>query len=278
MAGPLSVGPLAWLIDHGYAPRCVAVPAHLVGPEADSSELPVDRPLTTCAQVARVHGIPVTGVTREWMGRLAERPERVLLSACWPWRLPEQVLEAFPAGCYNLHPSLLPRFRGPAPIFWQFHEGATQTGITLHRLTPNLDDGPIVAQRPRTIADDDTEDSLARALGDLSGAVLQEFLAQLAQGSVASQAQNEDQCSYHPMPGDADFTVPVRWPARRAYRFIRATAARGHTFCIELGSRTIRVRDAVAYRSQPIMHSALETVDSYLRVRFDDGEVDLLPA
>ena len=276
-AGPLSVEPLVWLINNGYAPRCVAVPAHLVGREPSSNDLPVARPLTTCAQVARRHDLELVGVTREWQDRLAEHPQALLLSACWPWRLTRHVLDAFPAGSYNLHPSLLPRFRGPAPLFWQLREGATQTGITLHRLTPALDDGPIVAQRTRAIGDHDTEDSLGTALGILSGAVLQDFLLQLEQGSVAVHAQDENESSYHPMPSNTDFTVPVHWSAQRAYRFIRGTAARGHMFQIDLGSRRIRVHNAIAYHPQRKMHSELETKDHCLRVRFGDGVVDLLP-
>lgn len=278
MGGPLSVAPLLWLIENGVAPQTIAVPAHLLGSAASASELPVERPAVTCAQVARKYEIPLAGVMHEWTARLAEHDCDLLLSACWPWRIPENVLRAYPGGAYNLHPSLLPQFRGPAPLFWQLRHGVSDTGITLHRLSAAWDAGPIVAQRTLEIRDNDTEQSLGPALGALSGALLAQWLRQIDRGAVAMSPQNEAESSYHPMPGDADFAVPVGWRARRAYRFIRGTAARGHPFQIDLGTRRVRVSNALAYYPDQELPTALQRTDQCLRVQFADGVVDLVPA
>lgn len=276
MAGPLSVEPLRWLVANVQAPLQVVVPAHLLGVIPDGRELPVARPALTCADAARTAGIDVTGVSREWQERLAESGAEVLLSACWPWRLPQVVLDAFPAGAFNLHPSLLPRFRGPAPLFWQLRAGEHRTGITLHRLAGNLDSGDIVSQAEYTMDEDDTEDSLAQALGAMSGAVLAPWWNGFA-GGIEARPQDPTQASYQPMPSGGDFTVPSSWPARRAYRFMRGTAARGHPFQVDLGARHIRVREALDYRVPFPMDRAVEATARGLRVRFQDGAVEVRP-
>lgn len=276
MGGPLSVKPLLWLIEHGFAPRQVAVPAHLLGAPGGAAELPVAKPLATCADVARKYDLPVIGITREWMARLAEQDCVTLLCACWPWRLPDQVLGAFTHGAYNLHPSLLPRYRGPAPLFWQLRDGVAHTGITLHRLSTALDGGAIIGQRSLAVDDQATEHSLADELGSLSTQLLAQWTAaQLAHG--AATPQNEAESSYQPAPRPGDFVLPNRWPAQRAYRFIHGTAGRGHPYQIDLGRKRIRVRDAIAYHPGQALRHELETSGQGLRVRFDDGVVDLVP-
>ena len=67
-------------------------------------------------------------------------------------------------GWLNVHPSLLPTYRGPEPVYWAIADGATETGITLHRAAPRFDAGPILAQAPVAIAPDDTAGTLTRRL------------------------------------------------------------------------------------------------------------------
>src|SRR5437879_7044872 len=67
-------------------------------------------------------------------------------------------------GWLNAHPSLLPAYRGPEPVYWALAEGAKETGITLHRAVPRVDSGPILAQAPVAIRDDDTAGTLTKRL------------------------------------------------------------------------------------------------------------------
>lgn len=278
MAGPLSTGPLLWLIRNGVSPRQVAVPAHLNVTHTGRAELPVDRPLITCAQVAQQFGIPVIGVSREWLARLSEHDCDTLLSACWPWRLPENVITAYPRGAYNLHPSLLPGFRGPAPLFWQLREDANLSGMTLHELQPALDTGPIVAQHSIAVDDDAIEESLSRTLGNMSGLLLADWLDQLMHGAVRCRPQSEADSSYQPMPGEADFVVPVQWTCRRAFRFIHGTAGRNHPFWIQLGARRIRIRTAVARYPGRRLSAPSQPSARGLTVQFADGALELILA
>ncbi len=278
MAGPLSTGPLLWLIDHGFAPHQVAVPAHLLGSAASPLELPVERPTVTCAQLARKHSIPVVGVTREWSVRLAEHDCDVLLSACWPWRLPDSVLDAYPKGAFNLHPSLLPDFRGPAPLFWQLHQGVDETGITLHALRPELDTGPVFDQQRMVIDVEDTEYTLSVALAALSGDLLARWLRACLEGISVADSEDADAGSYYPMPRAGDFVVPAQWSARRAYRFIHGTASRKHPFQIEVQGRWLRVQDAIACLPGERLDVPWEPSARGFKVQFADGVLELQAA
>lgn len=276
MSGPLSVEPLRWLAARTPSLR-VAVPAHLLGAALDRAPLPVVSPNPTCAAQARALGVPVVGITREWQQRLAEIEADVLLSACWPWRLPDAVLQAFPGGAYNLHPAPLPRYRGPAPLFWQLRAGETESGMSLHRLSPDFDRGAIIAQARQPIEDRDTEQSLAQKLGSLSAAVLEPWLARLG-APLPGREQDERRSSYQPMPRNEDFSVPVSWPARRAYLFMHGTAARGHPYRIEFGSDHLRARTALRYQVPCPMSQPLHPIPHGVRVQFADGAVDVVPA
>lgn len=278
MAGPLSTAPLLWLFEHGYAPSVIAVPSHLMGAPRGRSELPLERPLTTCEQIAEQYDVPVLAVSREWMSRIAEQSADLLLCACWPWRVPADVLQAFGPHAYNLHPSLLPRFRGPAPLFWQLRAGASDTGITLHRMAVAWDQGPVVGQRAMPIYDQDTEQRLSAALGQQSRELLGDYLPSLLEPDLHVEAQDEALASYFSAPSDADFRVSTDWSAQRAYRFVHGTAARNHPYTIKVGARHFRVRDAVGYRSQSAQRAPVEQHADILRVRFGSGVVDLLPA
>ena len=87
----------------------------------------------------------------------AQEDWRPSARTCWWWGptdgcCPAPVLEAAPGGCLNLHPSLLPKYRGPSPVATAIRDGVESTGVTLMLLDEGMDSGPIVAQREHTIA------------------------------------------------------------------------------------------------------------------------------
>ena len=86
-------------------------------------------------------------------------------------------------GWLNIHPSLLPEYRGPEPVYWAIAEGAVRTGITLHRAVPRVDTGPILAQAEVAIAGDDTSGTLTRKLVEAGIAVLGQALDALLDGA-----------------------------------------------------------------------------------------------
>jgi methionyl-tRNA formyltransferase len=104
--------------------------------------------------------------------------------------LPRWMLDSCPLGAWNLHFSLLPRWRGAAPVNHALLAGDAETGVGLMRLTPGLDEGPVLAQTRRPILLQDTADGLLEALSQDASALLLDRLPSLEAGTAAPQAQD----------------------------------------------------------------------------------------
>ncbi|MBX3185297.1 MAG: hypothetical protein KIT72_16540 [Polyangiaceae bacterium] len=161
------------------------------------------------------------------------RPSAIL-SWFWTRRLPERWLSASPRG-YGVHPSLLPRHRGPDPCFWALDLGDSETGVTLHRLDAAYDTGAIVAQERLSIPMLDrgvgaptraralTAWRLARALDRPSLRLLREAARQLARGdALPERPQNEDEATWAPIPSGELLKCPWASPTARVLRRIHA--------------------------------------------------------
>ena len=112
--------------------------------------------------------------------------------------LPEAMLSIPRYGSINLHASLLPKYRGAAPIQWALLNGEQATGVTIMRLNPRLDAGEIILQEKIVIEDKDNAESLAQKLFARGGELLLEALRQIEQGKAQYRMQNEAGVSYAP--------------------------------------------------------------------------------
>lgn len=115
----------------------------------------------------------------------ALRPD-VLVVAAYGLILPQAVLDIPGLGAFNVHASLLPGYRGAAPVQRAIMAGDSVTGVTIMRMEAGLDTGPMLAQRALAIGRDDTAGSLTAELADLGGRLMVEFLEQLAEGHPPS--------------------------------------------------------------------------------------------
>ncbi len=99
--------------------------------------------------LARELTLPIIDMSAPLSTLIAEikalSPDLILVS-CYARKIPQAILDIPVHGSFNLHPSLLPAYRGPAPVFWQFRDGLSEFGVTLHRMTETMDAGEIVAQ------------------------------------------------------------------------------------------------------------------------------------
>ena len=107
------------------------------------------------------------------------------------------ILDIPPAGCLNLHGSLLPKYRGRCPINWVLVNGEKETGVTLHYMTPKPDDGDIVCQKRVAISDDDTALSLHQKVKDAASVMLNEILPLIKKGKAPRKCQDHAQASYY---------------------------------------------------------------------------------
>jgi methionyl-tRNA formyltransferase len=211
----------------------------------------------TPAPLAWAQGIPVFEA-----GRLSDARGLSLLAACrpdvgcvscFPMRLPEEILRLPRHGCINLHPSLLPAFRGPDPLFWIFRQGVQTTGVTVHRMTERMDAGDILHQASFALPDGETEAALLVRCARTGAALLLETLDALARGTLVPRPQDESTGSYFPWPQPEDYLVTPDRPARWAFNFIRGVGARKERIVVRCEGAAFPVREAVAWRPDAVL-------------------------
>ena len=171
---------------------------------------------------ARTHGIPVWTVSH-----LPSALEfELLVVACFPYRLPQSLLKRAAIAALNIHPSRLPAYRGPAPVFWQLRDGVREIGVTLHHMTSQIDTGNIVAQTdvtlPVGISGRDADELLASAGANM-------LLTTIQSGDFSGRSQG-DLKSYQSWPHAQDWNVPTSWPVLHAFNFMRGVAEWGQSF------------------------------------------------
>ncbi|MCP4446322.1 MAG: methionyl-tRNA formyltransferase [Myxococcales bacterium] len=134
--------------------------------------------------------------TPEFLDRILEAKADVAVVVAYGKILPLAVLEAFPHGCVNIHGSLLPKYRGAAPIQWAVLDGEKQTGISIIRLDEGMDTGPVLLKRTEPIFDSDTAGSLFDRLAPLGASAVLEALQGLEAGTLVPKPQSEDGASH----------------------------------------------------------------------------------
>lgn len=153
---------------------------------------------------------------------LAAGSFELLLSWFWTRKLPGRWLARAGWGGVGIHPSLLPRHRGPNPYFWSIDGGDETTGVTAHRLTEEYDTGHLLAARSLPIAGRDAW-QLARALDRPSLALLRETAQRVARGEALAEApQDEKLATWAPEPSGDDLRIDFGWTTERVLRRIRA--------------------------------------------------------
>lgn len=187
--------------------------------------------------------------------------------ACFPWLLPKPWRARPPRGCVNLHPSLLPAYRGPAPLFWQFRAGETRTGVSLHAVDGGADTGSVIAQAEVPFPDG-IDTAQAETLTARAGAGL--LAGWLAGGKTVGPAQPLGGPSRQPAP-DADARIiPATWPVRRAFNFLRGAQAWG-PFEVDTGADRVSVREAVAMDEAASLGARHRAAGGDVLLQFADG-------
>jgi methionyl-tRNA formyltransferase len=146
----------------------------------------------------------------------------LLLSVMFRQMLKAELLATAGQGALNLHPSLLPKFRGRSPINWVLVEGETETGVTLHHMVEKPDRGDIVAQRRISIAEEDTALTLHHKATAEARRLLAETLPLLTANRAPRIPQRQSEASYFGGRTPDDGEIDWNWPARRIYNLVRA--------------------------------------------------------
>ncbi|MBA3415647.1 MAG: hypothetical protein H0U10_10525 [Chloroflexia bacterium] len=201
-----------------------------------------------------------------------------IVVACFPVRLPPDLLARPRLGGLNVHPSLLPLGRGPEPVFWTLRRGERRTGATVHRLDAGWDTGSVVIQRAVAVLAGVRAPDLERDLMALGGTLLVEALPLLAAGRLVPIPQDDAQATRAPVPAPADWLVPTDLPAGWAFNFVRGVSPLGEPLAVRGPFGIVPVRDAVAHHPTERPDVLLEErPGGILRVRFSPGWVEFEP-
>lgn len=147
---------------------------------------------------------------------------QVMVVAAYGLILPASVLIIPPLGCINIHASLLPRWRGAAPIHRAIEAGDRETGVTIMQMDEGLDTGPMLMKHIEPISDTDTTGTLHDRLAVLGGQMIVEALKQLSAGKLQATPQPDEGVSYATKISKDEAALDFRLPAEELLRCIRA--------------------------------------------------------
>jgi len=164
--------------------------------------------------------------------------------------LPKNILDLPPHGCINVHASLLPKYRGAAPVQWAILRGETVTGVTIMQMAERMDAGDILLQRETPIEEHETCGELQARLADLGARALTEVLAQLHAGTVIRRVQDESRVTLAPMIKKADGRIDWTQPAAALARMVRAFNPWPSAFTT-VGGKLLKLHRAHAVAAAP---------------------------
>lgn len=136
--------------------------------------------------------------------------------------IPADILELFPRGIINIHPSLLPLYRGASPIEQVILDGAAKTGVSLMKLTEEMDAGPIFAQKEISLQGTETKQELADKLLQLGSRLLLDNLETIFSGKLSAKSQDHAKATYTKLLTKEDGLIDWNKPAQRIEREVRA--------------------------------------------------------
>lgn len=214
-------------------------------------------------QPKKLRGPEVIGQLKNW------NPDLIVVAAFGQILRPD-VLDMPEYGCVNVHASLLPRWRGAAPIQAAILHGDTQSGVSIMRMDPGLDTGPILSQRSIDLDAGETAGSLSDKLAELGAGLLIDTLPAYLAGEIKAQKQDNEQSTYAPMlkksDGELDFGEAADYLARQ----VRAYHPWPGTF-LKLDGGLLKVLRAHAHKQSKAKAGLMVKVEGQPAIGTADG-------
>ncbi len=178
------------------------------------------------AQLCAEHDLPVYSPADAnhplWIDRIEKLAPDFIFSFYYRHMLNQAILDIPRSGAFNLHGSLLPRYRGRAPANWALINGEKETGVTLHKMVNSPDAGDIIAQQTVSISDADTALTLHTKLCEATTTLLKDTLPAMKINNIKLQPQNESIATYFGRRTAADGEIHWHKSAREVYNLVRA--------------------------------------------------------
>lgn len=228
------------LLEDGHeVPAVFTQPDKPVGRHAVLTPPPVK-------QLALSRGIPVYQPTKMRDGTVAallrEMAPDCLVVVAYGRILPQEILDVPPRGCVNIHGSLLPLYRGAAPIQWSVIRGETVTGVTSMFMDAGMDTGDIIDTLTTPIGENETAGELFERLAPLGARLLSTTLAAIADSTVTRRPQNDAEATMAPMLEKAMGRLDLTRPARELHNQVRGMNPWPGAFCTA-GGKTLKIHE-----------------------------------
>jgi methionyl-tRNA formyltransferase len=281
-----SVPPLAALIDAGHDIAAVILPGAPfgppVGPQLTTPAIRIsleNQPGDNIESLAAHSGVQVLKINDlrqpEAIAAIAQLRPDVIVAACFPVLIPPAILEIPRLGGLNVHPSLLPRGRGPEPLFWTFRHGERETGVSIHLMDCRFDSGPIVRQERVEVPSGVRIPAFEQQLAKLGGRLLIAAIEDLSAGRATPIPQDDRLATHAPFISSKDYEIPTNLPAKWAYNFALAVAPTTDLLrVVVVGTQQrIPVIDAIEYDKVAKFDITFRIIDNRLIARFHPGSV-----
>jgi len=262
-SGALSSQPLKKIIDSKYALSAIACD-RLQSDGFQFKNNIVDIPLynldsESVAALAQFHNIPLIELTHNYEKNIPSFKALnldLIIVSCYARKLPESILRIPKLGSFNLHPSMLPAYRGPTPLFWQYRAGEKNLSISLHKITNELDAGNIILQKSFSKPNGISVFKAMSLIAEVAGDLLLDSLKRFENNNVNEIKQNNTLCSYQTLPTAKDYFISSQWSAQRIYNFIRAYTLPNVIFICVINGITFKIARALSFNNEQSINQA----------------------
>lgn len=255
------------MVEAGFRPTWViSQPSRPVGRKQQLTDPPV-------VAWARQHDLPVLQPPRvkadDFMAQISSSPSDVAVVVAFGQIFRQPLLDLPRLGCVNVHASLLPSYRGAAPIQAAVAHGDAVTGVTTMKMERGLDSGPMLLQEELAIRADEIAADLTPRLAELGARTLVETLRRLAEGSLEARVQDHQAATYAPRLSKDDGLIDWRWTAQTIYDRWRAFTPWPGVNTL-LGDRRVKI---LAGRPASSGHAAVPSADAPSAEAVDPGVI-----
>ena len=211
------------------------------------------RPASPLERLARDRGVPVLAASGDLSGALRERLRALrpdlLCIAIFPRMLPQDLMAVAPLGAINAHPSLLPRHRGPLPLFWTYHSDDRVAGVTVHHASERFDAGDIILQDRFDLPRAHPVAELDREVAERAAPLLRTAVEQLGMGSAPCVPQDECAATHAPLLRPGAPMVPFdQWEVERVWHFLAGLCTQYREPLVDERGREVLYDRVIGYR------------------------------
>ncbi len=216
---------------------------------------------------------PKSARTGELAEALARTNADVAIVVAYGKILPPAVLTALPRGCLNVHGSILPRYRGAAPVQWAVIHGDAETGVSIMQLDEGMDTGPVYLERRVAIGAEETSGELLERLAPIGAAALLSALADITNGSARGVPQDHASATHAPMLAKPDGAIDFTRPAVEVAARIRGVDPWPGAYAL-LKGQPLKLFHAIATPAQPAPPGTVWTIGTHgVAIATGDGMV-----